>query len=184
MPEVRVRVRDRDEFDRSELDALMRWLEIAFDEDPWRPEHWDDLGPGPHVTIEDEDGSLLAHLCIAWVPVLAGPTELTAAYVEDVATRADHRGEGLGTQLLRAARPLIEAGGRLGLLGTGAHGFYEREGWVRWRGPLSVVEPDGSITPTPEEEGDVMALFVPATPAEVSVEVPLRRPRRDPEEAW
>jgi aminoglycoside 2'-N-acetyltransferase I len=179
-----VRIRQREDLDAAELDALLRWLETAFDEDPWLPSHWDDLGPGPHLTIEDDHGSLLAHLCIAWVPVVAGDIELPAAYVEDVATRADRRGHGMGTALLKAARPLIEDGSQLGLLGTGAYRFYEREGWVRWRGPLSVSEPDGSITPTPDEEGDVMALFVPATPEWVHVDLPLRRPRRDAEEAW
>lgn len=181
MPEVRIV--EREELTPRDLDDLLTWLAAAYDEGPWLPSHWDDLGPGPHLMIDDEHG-LAAHACIDWVPVRAGDHQLTSGYLEDVATRADVRGQGLGTALVRAARPLIEARSQLGLLATGSFDLYEREGWVRWQGPLSVVEPDGAVTPTPDEEGYVMALFLPRTPAGVTVGLPLTRPRRDPEESW
>jgi aminoglycoside 2'-N-acetyltransferase I len=180
----RVRVREREDFSAAELSALLTWLETAYDEGPWRAQHFDDLGPGPHLLIEDEDGGLLAHARIVWVPVRAGDLSLRAAYVEDVATRADLRGRGLGTALLDAVDPLIRDGADLGLLATGSLAFYARRGWVPWRGPLSVLEADGSLTPTPEEQGDVMALLHERTPAGIDLDAPLVRPRRDPEEAW
>jgi aminoglycoside 2'-N-acetyltransferase I len=183
MPEVTIRPRDT--FEEQALARLRTWLEVAYADPPgsWRAEHWDDLGPGPHLTIEDDHG-LAAHACIAWVDVLAGDRRLRAGYLEDVATRADRRGEGLGTAVVAAAAPLLEADAELGLLATGSLAFYERLGWVPWTGQLSVSEADGTITPTHEEEGYVMALFLPRTPPWVRVDLPLRRPRRDPEEAW
>jgi aminoglycoside 2'-N-acetyltransferase I len=182
---IDVRIRPRSALTPEELQALLRWLERAFDEPPgsWRTEHWDDLGPGPHLMIE-RDGELLAHACLAWVPVDVGDERLLAGYVEDVATRADARGRGYGTALLQAARPLLEEEAQLGLLSTGSPGFYERLGWVRWSGPTSVQEPDGTETRTPEEDDGIMALFVARTPSSVSTDAPIRRPRRDPVEAW
>jgi aminoglycoside 2'-N-acetyltransferase I len=180
---MRVRVRDRSSFTTGELDDLRAWLEVAYDDGPWRAAHWDEIGPGPHVVAEDDDGSLLAHACVAWVPVTIGPTTLPAGYLEDVATRPDARGNGYGTAVVTATHPLIRARAEIGFLATGSQPFYERLGWTTWRGPSSVIEPDGTRTPTPGEDGFLMALRFPDTPA-VSVDLPISRPRRDPEEAW
>jgi GNAT superfamily N-acetyltransferase len=178
-----VRVRQREEFSAAELAELMAWLAEAYEEEPWRPEHWDDLGPGPHFTIE-EDGALLSHACVAFVPVTVGGTVLQAGYLEDVATRHDARGCGLGTAVVEAADRMIANTAEIGFLGTGSQPFYQRLGWVRWEGSTAVTEIDGSVTPTPEEDGNIMGLFVPRTPDGVSVTDPIVRPRRDPIEAW
>jgi aminoglycoside 2'-N-acetyltransferase I len=180
-----VRIRPRSSFSGDELETLLRWLEQAYDEPlgSWHSEHWDDLGPGPHLTVE-RDGQLLAHACLAWVPVKIGGERVVAGYVEDVATRADVRGRGFATALLQAARPLIEEEAQLGLLSTGSPGFYERLGWVHWRGPTSVAEVDGTVTPTPEEDEWIMALLLPTTPPSVRPGLPIVRPRRDAIEPW
>lgn len=180
---MRVRVRDRSSFGRAELDELRAWLEAAYDDGPWRREHWDEIGPGPHVVAEDHDGVLLAHACVAWVPLTIGAATVRAGYLEDVATRADVRGRGYGTAVVSATHPLIRAGATIGFLATGSQGFYERLGWERWRGPSSVTELDGVRTPTPDEDGYLMALRFPETPA-VSTDEPIARPRRDPDEPW
>ena len=180
---MRVRVRDRSSFTRAELDELRVWLEVAYDDGPWRAEHWDEIGPGPHVVAEDDDGTLLAHACVAWVPLTVGETPLQTGYLEDVATRHDVRGRGYGTAVVTAAHPLIRAEAEIGFLATGSQPFYERLGWERWRGASSVVESDGSRTPTPEEDPYLMVLRFPET-RELSVDQPVVRPRRDPDEAW
>jgi aminoglycoside 2'-N-acetyltransferase I len=181
---MRVRVRQREEYSPAELDELGRWLAEAFDEGPWRPQHWDDLGPGPHVVAESDGGELLAHACIAWVPITIGDTTVPSGYLEDVATRADLRGRGYGTAVVGAAAPLIADAAAMGFLATGSQPFYERLGWVRWRGSTAVREADGAITPTPEEDEFVMALWFPHTPTWISAERSIVRPRRDQEEAW
>jgi aminoglycoside 2'-N-acetyltransferase I len=180
---MRLRVRDRSSFSPTELHELRAWLETAYDDGPWRPEHWEEIGPGPHVVAEDDDGSLLAHACVAWVPLTVGETTLRAGYLEDVATRADVRGRGYGTAVVSATHPLIRAEAEIGFLATGSQPFYERLGWMTWWGPSSVTEPDGTRTPTPAEDGYLMALRFPETPA-VSTDMPISRPRRDPDEAW
>ncbi len=180
---MQVRVRDRSSYSAAELDELRAWLEDAYDDGPWRAEHWDDIGPGPHVVAEGDDGSLLAHACVSWVSVTIGETTLPAGYLEDVATRADVRGLGYGTAVVTATRSLIEADAAIGFLATGSQPFYERLGWATWRGRSSVIEADGSRTPTPEEDGHLMVLRFADTP-DLSLGLPIVRPRRDPEEAW
>jgi aminoglycoside 2'-N-acetyltransferase I len=179
-----VRIVERENLSPDQLEALLRWLEVAFDDGPWRPEHWSDLGPGPHAMVHDDDGSLVAHACVDWIQVEVGGRELRAGYLEDVATRADARGRGSGAAVVAAAQREIERRAEIGFLATGEFGFYERLGWRRWAGPTSVSETDGTVTPTPDEDGFIMWLPSSRTPAWVVEDLPIRRPRRDPEEAW
>jgi hypothetical protein len=86
--------------------------------------------------------------------------------------------------VLLAAAPLIQARADIGLLSTGSRSFYEALGWTAWRGPSSVIERDGTQTPTPDEDGSIMGLFFRHTPPGISVDQPITRPRRDPDEAW
>jgi aminoglycoside 2'-N-acetyltransferase I len=183
----RVRVVQRDELSEEALAALLAWLEDAYGDaiGSWRRETWTDVGPGPHFMLDDPDGQLLAHACIDCVPVTMGDVELTAGYLENVATRADSRRKGFGSVVVEAAHREIGTNAEIGFLATGhSRSFYERLGWVRWTGPTSVTERDGSITRTAEEDGNIMALVLPRTPTWVRPDMPIRRPRRDPEEAW
>jgi aminoglycoside 2'-N-acetyltransferase I len=179
-----VRIVERTDLSNEELEALLAWLETAYDEGPWRREHWSDLGPGPHAMIHDDRGGLLAHACVVWVPVEIDGRHLRAGYLDDVATRADVRGYGHGTAVVTAAQGEIARRADIGLLATGEHAFYERLGWIRWTGATSVVETDGTVTRTEEEDDAIMALFLPQTPAWLRPDLPIRRPRRDPIEAW
>jgi aminoglycoside 2'-N-acetyltransferase I len=179
-----VRVVEREELSADELASLLGWLEDAYGEGPWRRQHWTDLGPGPHALLHDDDGDLLAHACVDWIPVEIDGRMVGAGYLEDVATRTDARGRGFGTAVVTAAQREIERRAEIGFLATGEFGFYERLGWVRWTGPTSVRETDGSVTSTTEDDDAIMALLLPATPHWVTSSMPILRPRRDPDEAW
>ena len=183
MPDVRRR--EREDFTPLELQNLLTWLEAAYDEPAgsWRFAHWAEIGPGPHYLIE-EDGELVAHACVAFGALQAGDLALTAAFVEDVAARADRRREGLATLVMQTLQRDLGAPGQLGVLCTGTPAFYEPLGWERWRGPTSVREPHGAITATPEEDGNVFILRTPQTPTGLALDAPLRRNRRDVDEAW
>jgi aminoglycoside 2'-N-acetyltransferase I len=87
---------------------------------------------------------------------------LRTGYVEAVATAVGRQRSGIGTRLMREVATLL-AGYELGALGTGSHAFYERLGWVTWRGPSSVRTPDGE-RPTPDEDGYIMVLRTPLSP--------------------
>jgi aminoglycoside 2'-N-acetyltransferase I len=179
-----VRVVEREQLSPTELRELLRWLEEAYDEGPWRQEHWSDVGPGPHALIRDESGELVAHACVDWISVEIGGRTLRAGYLEDVATRADARGHGYGAAVVVGVQREIERRAEIGLLATGEFAFYERLGWTRWTGPTSVRESDGSITRTAEDDDAIMTLLLPQTPTWVSPAMAICRPRRDPEEAW
>ena len=86
MPEVRIV--QREDLTDADPARIRACLTVAFDDGEWRREHWDDIGPGPHLMIEDDRG-LAAHACIDWIPVRAGEHDVRVGYLEDVATRAD-----------------------------------------------------------------------------------------------
>ena len=50
-----------------------------------------------------------------------------------------------------------------GALGTGVQGFYERLGWIIWRGP-TLVRTETGPQPTPDDDGYVIVLPTPAIP--------------------
>lgn len=73
-----------------------------------------------------------------------------AAYVEGVAVRADFRGRGYGSVVLRRLEAEI-SGFELAALSPSDAGWYERLGWERWRGPLFIVK-DCVAQATPDDE--------------------------------
>ena len=84
-------------------------------------------------------------------------------YVEAVATSPAHHGSGYGTQVMAEVGEIIRARYELGGLGTGAQHFYERLGWLTWRGPTSVLT-DGRLVRTPDDDGFIMVLPTPISP--------------------
>ncbi len=84
--------------------------------------------------------------------------------MEAVATAPSREGAGLGSLVMTAVTSYIRETFELGALGTGRHRFYERLGWVTWRGPTSVRAADGDRR-TPEDDGYLMVLETPSSPA-------------------
>ena len=124
------------------------------------------------------------HACLVFGQVLMGGLELETAFVENVATRADRRREGLATAVVRAAQAEILNEADLGVLSTGTPAIYEPLGWERWLGPTSVREADGTTTLTPKEDGFVHVLRTRKTPVDLDVTAPIQRDRRDADEPW
>ena len=185
---AQVVIREREAFSIAELADLLAWLEAAWDDPPgsWSQAHWQQIGPGPHFLIYDERGGLAAHACIGVLDVEAAELVLRTGYVEDVATRVDMRGHGLATALMRELMTWLRSAPDLELaaLSTGSHRFYESFGWERWRGPSAVTEPNGSRTPTPDEDGGIMIARLPRTPSGLVLDGTICRARRDDVEAW
>ncbi|MEX2081106.1 MAG: GNAT family N-acetyltransferase [Dehalococcoidia bacterium] len=77
---------------------------------------------------------------------VAGGPPFPVAFLEDVATHPQHEGEGLGSRLVEAASRWAKLNG-YGLCGlsTGIPQFYERLGWVSWRGRVHYTGPDGAL---------------------------------------
>jgi aminoglycoside 2'-N-acetyltransferase I len=129
-----------------------------FDEHDW--EHT--LG-GVHVLAVEDDG-VVAHGAVVERTMVVDGRELRTGYVEGVATRADRRGLGLATLVMREVGRIVEEGYELGALadGTGIPGFYQRLGWEVWQGPTWVARPGGPQR-TADEDGSVLVLRTPAT---------------------
>ena len=85
---------------------------------------------------------------------------LRTAYVEAVATDPYHQRKGYATVVMRRLATAI-SGYELGALSPATASLYERLGWRKWRGALSIRTDTGPFA-TPEEE--VMVLRLPGSP--------------------
>lgn len=169
---VEVRLVSTEEMSPAELAALRGLCDEAFRERDaprdtrelsFTDEDWENACGGVHaVAFEGEvpvahASTVERQLHVDGVPFLCG-------YVEAVATRPDRQRRGLGTAVMGALGQHIHAAFPLGALDTSRHHFYERLGWERWLGPTFVRVGDG-IVATSEEDGYVMILRTPTTPA-------------------
>jgi aminoglycoside 2'-N-acetyltransferase I len=90
---------------------------------------------------------------------------IRTGYVEGLAVRRDYRRRGLASVAMAQAERVITAAYDLGALsdGTNIEGFYERRGWLTWRGPTSVASLAG-LRRTPDDDGGVLVLRTPSSP--------------------
>lgn len=145
------------------LGEIERLLDDAF-AGAWDANDWEHTLGGVHVLVRD-GGALVGHASVVQRRIVCGDRPLRTGYVEAVAVRSDRRREGIGSLAMDVAERVIVRAYDLGALsdGTGIDGYYERRGWIRWRGPTAVVTPEGTAR-TPEEDGGVLVLRTPTTP--------------------
>ena len=142
----------------SERTEIVRLCSAAFGEDLG---NLFDLLPGSTHVLARHRHELVGHACwvTRWLQP-AGLPPLRTAYVEAVATAPARQGRGIGTAVMRRLAEEI-AGYDLGALSPAVEPFYERLGWLNWRGPTAIRMED-ALLPTPGEE--VMILRTPLTP--------------------
>jgi len=118
------------------------------------------VGPGHHL-LGRRKGNLVSHAM--WVTRMLEPTSLPplrTAYVEAVATAPAFQKRGHATELMRRIEREIQDYD-LGALSPSDQPFYQRLGWVCWRGPL-FIRKGRVLELTPGET--VMVLRLPRTP--------------------
>jgi aminoglycoside 2'-N-acetyltransferase I len=167
----------------AEVEAIRELLWAAFppgDDEAFTEEDWRHSIGGLHFLLE-LDGEFLAHASVVERELHVGGRPLRTGYVEAVATGPERQGRGLGTRVMREVNSYIEERFELGALGTGSHHFYERLGWLTWRGPTSVRTGDGTRR-TPDEDGFILVLPTPASPP-LDLEAPISCPWR-PGDVW
>ena len=130
-------------------------MDLAFDD--LEDDDWEHALGGVHALVVDDD-RVLAHGSVVLRRLLHAGRALRCGYVEAVATHPDHRRRGLAARVMDALEAL-GPGYDLMALGASDEGLalYAARGWVPWRGPTSVLSPDG-IRRTPDEDGAVLVL--------------------------
>ncbi|HYH27442.1 MAG TPA: GNAT family N-acetyltransferase [Actinomycetota bacterium] len=148
-----------------DISTLRYLFEAAWPDprDPFTEEDWEHSTGGVHFLLEDA-GEIVSHAAVVERELHVAGTPIRTGYVEAMATRPEHQRRGYGTAVMGEVNAYLDRSFRLGALGTGEIGFYERLGWQVWRGPTSVRTTDGEIR-TPEDDGFVMVRTTPSSPA-------------------
>jgi aminoglycoside 2'-N-acetyltransferase I len=122
-----------------------------FSDDDWAH------GLGGWHAVLSERGVVVAHASVVPRVLEVAGRPFRTGYVEAVGTRPDRQGQGLGTQVSQEVTSLVRDRYELGALSTGAHHFYARLGWERWRGPTYVRHGEDLVRTEDEDDG-VMVL--------------------------
>jgi aminoglycoside 2'-N-acetyltransferase I len=168
---ISLRICRTDDLTPTDLGSMRALFAAAWSDEAYTADDWDNLSGGLHFVVELE-GWLASHAAVVERELWTGPHRLRTGYVEAVATRPELQRRGLATRAMRAANEHIAATYALGGLDTGSPGFYERLGWERWRGP-TFVRTDRGEERTEQEDGSVMILRTPETPADLDVDAPI-----------
>ena len=151
------------------LSAVRDFLDGAFAGD-FDEHDWEHALGGMHALIHEGE-ALVGHASVVQRRLVHGGRALRTGYVEGVAVRADRRGRGYGTALMRALERVIRGAYDIGALGAtdAAVPLYERLGWEPWRGSLFALTP-GGLARTREEDG---AVFVMSSGVQLDLDAPL-----------
>jgi aminoglycoside 2'-N-acetyltransferase I len=142
--------------------AQMRAMFAAAWDGGFTEQDWEHTFGGVHV-LRLEDGAMVAHGAVAERTLWLDGRPLRTGYLEAVATWPEHQGRGHGSAVVETLDGIVREGYELGGLSTGRRTFYERLGWLLWRGPLGVRTADGDV-PTPFEDGAILVLPTPRVP--------------------
>lgn len=160
---ARLRRAQTHELEAARLLELRRLLDEAFagDEDGGFAEtDWANSLGGTHVILEAGD-LVLAHASVVPRRLRIGDREVSAGYVEAVATRPEHQHRGHATRVLEEVTRVITEEYDIGALSTGVPALYERQGWELWPGPTFASTPSGTVR-TADDDGGIMVLRTPA----------------------
>ena len=161
----RLRRLSTDELMPEEIASIWALLVAAFgpdEEERFTDDDWEHAVGGVHFVL-DLDGQIIVHASVVQRELHVDDRPLRTGYVEAVATAPERQGEGFGSLVVGEVTSYVKDNFELGALGTGRHRFYERLGWLTWKGPSSVRTAAGSIR-TPEEDGYILVLPTPSSP--------------------
>jgi aminoglycoside 2'-N-acetyltransferase I len=156
LPDVRVISRLSAELSEPEEQELRTLCERAWSAKggQFRPTDWQAARGGRHFVVADA-GAVIAHAAVVDRTLEWDGRPLRTGYVEAVATLPTQQRRGLGSAVMHAVAAFLDERYELGALDTGSPEFYERLGWLRWRGRTGVRTPEG-VRLTPEEDGKVL----------------------------
>ena len=161
------------------LRQIRSLLDEAFGAD-FCEDDWAHCLGGTHAVLLD-GGVVVAHAAVVPRTLEVGSRPLHTGYVEGVATRPGRERVGFGTLVMTEITTIVRDEFELGALSTGRHGFYERLGWERWRGPTAVRSPSGLIRTEEEDDGVMVLRF--GTSSTLDLRLPITCDTR-PGDAW
>jgi aminoglycoside 2'-N-acetyltransferase I len=151
------------DFRPDEVASLRALFDASWeDEGGFTEEDWDHAFGGLHFVLE-ESGAIVSHASVVERQLHTGGHDLATGYVEAVATWPAHRRRGYGSAVMGEVGEYIDQTFQLGALSTGRHAFYERLGWVVWKGPTG-VRTDQGLVRTPDDDGNVLVRLTPTSP--------------------
>jgi aminoglycoside 2'-N-acetyltransferase I len=145
----------------SAIRALL-WTAFGDGEDAMTEDDWQHALGGVHFVAQAE-GEIVAYSSVAERELEVDGLSIRSGYVEAVATAVAFQGKGIGSLLMQEVNAYIREQFQLGALGTGRHSFYERLGWLTWKGQTWVRTGDGPRR-SPEEDGYILVLPTPTSP--------------------
>ena len=145
----------------SAIRALL-WTAFGDGEDAMTEDDWQHALGGVHFVAQAE-GEIVAYSSVAERELEVDGLSIRSGYVEAVATAVAFQGKGIGSLLMQEVNAYIRERFQLGALGTGRHSFYERLGWLMWKGQTWVRTGDGPRR-SPEEDGYILVLPTPTSP--------------------
>jgi aminoglycoside 2'-N-acetyltransferase I len=164
--DVRLRRLPTHQITESDIAALreLLWAAFATDVDgEFTEDDWQHALGGVHFVLE-VGGMIQGHAAVVERELHVANMPLRTGYVEAVAITPGRQRSGLGTVVMAEVSRHVAGEYELGALGTGSQAFYERLGWQTWRGPSSVRTAHGEV-PTPADDGYIMVLPTPRSPA-------------------
>jgi aminoglycoside 2'-N-acetyltransferase I len=142
-----------------------RAFSAGFDDTDWAHA----LGGWHAVALEGAD--LVAHAAVVPRLLHVGSRGFRAGYVEAVATDPDRQRTGLGSLVMAQIEAVVRAETELGALSTGAHRFYQRLGWERWRGPTYVLRGLDRVRTADEDEGVMVLRHGPSATVDLTAAI-------------
>lgn len=135
-------------------DETFELLSVAFADEP--VEAMRDFWPQDSMHALAYDGDrLVAHAGYVVRTLYANDRPIETAYVEYVG--AEPRRRGFGRTVMRALEAEIQRREfTLAALGAGVPEFYDRLGWLLWRGPTGYRKADGAKVAMPPEEAPMI----------------------------
>lgn len=139
----------------TDLLGIRRLMNAAFG-DRFSEEDWRHAIGGRHFFIRNPAGTIVAHAAVVGRTLEASGYQLSTGYVEAVATQPELQGRGLASAVMGAVAEFIQRRFDVGAL-SGDPGFYEKLGWIRWRGPTWCRDGE-NLTRTADDDGGVLVL--------------------------
>ncbi len=139
----------------SDLADIRRLMDDAFG-DRFSEEDWSHALGGTHFVVRGGGDTIVSHAAVVDRRIEVSGDPLSTGYVEAVATHPRFQRKGLATAVMSAVAEFIAGRYRMGALSTSLE-FYERLGWIRWRGQTWCRE-GGELFRTADDDGGVWIL--------------------------